>query len=71
VCSCSGIDPIDNPLEEFKTQCEQCVGVYGGNKYVMGKESMPLLLLQRNILVLLRLSAVSLLGTISVSDSEW
>jgi hypothetical protein len=28
---------------------------------------MPLLLLQRNILVLLRLSAVSLLGTIS----EW
>lgn len=39
MCGCSGIDPIDNPLEEFKTQCEQCVGVYGGNKYAMGKES--------------------------------
>jgi len=28
---------IDNPSEEFKTRCEECVGVYGGNKYKDGK----------------------------------
>ena len=39
MCGCNGIDPIDNPSEEFKTQCEHCVDVYGGNKYAMGKES--------------------------------
>eukprot|EP00984_Skeletonema_dohrnii_P034449 scaffold33562_cov125-Skeletonema_dohrnii-CCMP3373.AAC.3 len=53
-CCCSGIDPIDNPSEEFKTQCcEQCVGVYGGNM----QKAMSLLISQRNILVLLRLAA--------------
>jgi hypothetical protein len=37
MCGCSGMTPaqggsIDNPSEEFKTRCEQYVGVYGGNK---------------------------------------
>jgi len=67
VCGCSGIDPIDNPLEEFKKDVNSVWVFMAVISMPWGKKAMPLLLLQRNILVLLRLSAVSLLGTIS----EW